>query len=199
MDNNKKLFIGIGNPDEQYTGTRHNVGTDLIQQLADELDIELQMKPKFGASIGQGNSDFWLAQSLSYMNDSGWPVKTIANYYKISPENIWIIHDDFDVQLGMIKESFDSRSAGHNGVESVIRELGTKKFNRIRMGIKPDPRSLTSFASTVAPAGAMVDKTADKTAVKLEKFVLSRFNIQELDKIEDAFEKAKEIIKTKIK
>ncbi|TRZ77940.1 aminoacyl-tRNA hydrolase [bacterium] len=176
MDENKKLFIGIGNPDEHYKGTRHNVGIDVIEQLADELDIELPLKPKFGAAVGQGKTGFFLAQSLSYMNDSGWPVKTIANYYKIPPENIWIIHDDFDVPLGTVKESFDSRSAGHNGVESIIRELGTKKFNRIRVGIK---------------------SSAD-IATSLEKFVLARFGIDEIDKIKEATEQTKKIIKTKI-
>jgi len=177
MDNNKKLFVGIGNPDEQYIETRHNVGNDFIQQLAKELDIELVLKPKFGASIGQGKTGFFLAQSLSYMNDSGWPIKTIMNFYKIPPENLWVIHDDFDVQIGTVKENFDSRSAGHNGIESIIRELGTKKFNRIRVGIKP----------------------AVDVKMPLEKFVLAKFDLEELDQIEHGMKLAKEIIKTKIK
>lgn len=166
--------MGIGNPDEQYKGTRHNVGVDLIQELAKELNVDLLMSPKFGASIGKNDSGFFLAQSLSYMNDSGWPVKTIANFYKIPPENIWIIHDDFDVQIGTVKESFDSRSAGHNGIESIIREIGTKKFNRIRIGIRP----------------------SEEIKIPLEKFVLARFSLEELNKIKQGMDQTKEIIKT---
>ncbi len=172
-----KLFVGIGNPDEQYESTRHNVGIDIIQELAKELNVDLSMSSKFGATIGKHESGFFLARSLSYMNDSGWPIKTIANFYKIPPEKIWVIHDDFDVPIGVVKESFDSRSAGHNGVESIIRELGTKKFNRVRVGIRPNY----------------------EIKVPLEKFVLEKFDLEELDKIHRSIEQAKKIIKTKIK
>jgi len=174
-----KLFIGIGNPSPEYDNTRHNIGKFTISELAQNIEgfkIELKQKPDLSTEIGIFNTESGekviLANSLTYMNDSGWAVRAIANFYKITPENIWVIHDEFDIPLGEIRKSFDSRAAGHNGIKSIIQELGTQKFHRIRIGIKP----LTA------------------TPVPLEKFVLEKFKDDEIELIKKGAIKAQEII-----
>lgn len=171
-----KLFIGIGNPSPEYDGTRHNIGKLIISELAEELGIELKQKTDLSAEIGifesENTEKIILANSLTYMNNSGWAVKAVANFYKIPPENIWVVHDDFDIPLGGIRESFDSSSAGHNGIKSIIRELGTQKFHRIRIGIKPP----------------------EEIKMPLEKFVLEKFQEDEMELLEKGVEEAKKII-----
>lgn len=172
----RKLILGIGNPDKEYGGTRHNIGKKIIGELACEFGISLKEKADFGAEIGliKSGSEIRaiIANSMAYMNESGWTAKAIARFYKISPENIWIIHDDFDIILGSIRESFNSGSAGHNGVKSIIQELGTQKFNRIRVGIKP----------------------TEEIKIPLEEFVLNKFSPEEEELIKKGIEEAKKKI-----
>jgi len=173
------LIIGLGNPGEKYINTRHNVGKMIINKLADDFKVGLKQKPNFSAEleiIKLDKEKNILANSLTFMNDSGWSVRAIAVFYKISPENIWIIHDDFDIQLGEIKESFDSSSAGHNGIKSIIQELGTQKFHRIRVGIKP----------------------TEETQIPLEKFVLEKFKETEIAQLNKAIKKTTALIKNSI-
>lgn len=187
-----KLFIGIGNPDKEYSGTRHNIGKVVISELAEKLGIELKQKPDLSAEIGifenKKSEKIILANSLAYMNDSGWAVKAAAGFYKIAPENIWIIHDDFDIPIGEIRESFNSSSAGHNGVKSIIQELGTQKFHRIRIGINPAPK-----------ADALEQKNSEKIKMPLEKFVLEKFKEEEMELLKKEVEKAKTIMQKIIK
>lgn len=166
------LILGIGNPDEKYKNTRHNAGKRAVSELAEELGAQLKEKPGFGAEICIFEKAI-LANSLNFMNESGQAAKSIAKFYKIAPENIWIIHDDFDILLGDVRESFGASSAGHNGIKSIIQELGTQKFNRIRIGIKPE----------------------NELDFPLENFVLDDFNSGEKELINEGLEKAKEKIK----
>lgn len=174
---NMNLFIGIGNPSPEYDGTRHNIGKFVVSELAQEFNTGLEQKPDLSAEIGifenKNSEKIILANSLTYMNDSRWAVKAIANFYKIPPENIWVIHDEFDIPIGEIKESFNSSSAGHNGIKSIIQELGTQKFHRLRIGIHP----------------------AEETPIPLEKFVLEKFTEDELPQTKKALEEALKKIK----
>jgi len=135
---NKILIFGLGNPGEKYTKTRHNIGKIIIDDLIDKHGGCLVEKSKFNASISEGmlnNKEALFAHSHTYMNESGQAVRAISRYYKIKPENIWIIHDDIDIALGKIKTSKDQGSAGHKGVKSIVSHLGNNEFNRLRVGV----------------------------------------------------------------
>ena len=120
--NNIKLIIGLGNPDSQYADTYHNVGHQAVDFLKN-----------FQFSI----FNFHLLKTDVYMNRSGWFVKEALKKYKVKPENLLIIHDDSDIELGKYKLSFGRGSAGHKGVQNIIAQLKTKNFWRLRVGTRP--------------------------------------------------------------
>lgn len=169
-----KLIVGLGNPGEQYARTRHNVGFRLVDDLAKKLNLEWHLNKKFNALVADGQ-DMLLAKPQTFMNNSGQSVRAIIDYYKLLPKSLGIIakgdqdlndvltiiHDDLDIAIGKYKISTDSRSAGHNGVQSIIDRLKTKKIRRVRIGIKPG---------------------ADNR-IPIEKYVLEAFTAQEKDTI----------------
>ena len=112
------LIVGLGNPGEKYTKTRHNIGFRVIDQLQ-----SLNLKKVI------------LAKPKTFMNLSGKAVKSLITKYKMPTTNLWVIHDDIDLPLGKIRIVKNRGSAGHKGVESIIRELKTKEFIRFRIGI----------------------------------------------------------------
>jgi peptidyl-tRNA hydrolase, PTH1 family len=125
------LIIGLGNPGKKYEGTRHNIGSRVIDELG-SLNLE----------------NIILAKPKTFMNESGKAVKGFIKKYKIKPENLIVIHDDIDIPIGKIKISKDSGAGGHKGVESIIGNIGTKNFIRIRVGIQPKrgkPERVESF------------------------------------------------------
>lgn len=142
-----KLIVGLGNPGEKYEKTRHNLGFMTVEHfLKDFLQVKStswENSPKFKSDIAQiewqpkhGSLEkVILAKPKTYMNNSGLAVRLISDFYKISPRDIWIIHDEIDLPLGALKIRFGGASAGHRGVECVISDLGTDKFWRFRMGI----------------------------------------------------------------
>ena len=129
-----KLIIGLGNPDTKYRATRHNLGATTIKTLIDQLHLTTKHHPKLLASITEHNNIKY-ATLDTYMNESGVAVNLIANYFKIDPSDIYIVHDDLDLAVGEWRQQFDRGPAGHNGIKSIISQLGTQAFHRIRLGI----------------------------------------------------------------
>jgi PTH1 family peptidyl-tRNA hydrolase len=133
-----KLIIGLGNPDQKYQNTRHNLGQSILTKYVQNHYHESFKKNNFLSAqvleIGQGSDKKIFAIPLDYMNSSGIAVQKLSQYYKISPANIYIIHDDLDLEVGDYKVQFDRGPAGHNGIKSIIEYLGTQQFNRIRVG-----------------------------------------------------------------
>ena len=125
-----KLIIGLGNPGQEYINNRHNIGF----QILNELTADFKLEKKFKAEIFKGDN-FILAKPQTFMNNSGQAVKAIKTFFKIKPENIIIVHDDIDLPVGTIRITVGASSGGNNGVESIIKELGTKDFIRIRIGV----------------------------------------------------------------
>ncbi|MDK2949278.1 MAG: peptidyl-tRNA hydrolase, family [Patescibacteria group bacterium] len=128
-----KLIVGLGNYGKKYEKTRHNYGFFVIDEFAKRNNF-----PEFKSSLFSLLSiknDVIIAKPQTYMNNSGKAVKAIADYYKIDPEDIIVVHDDADIEIGKIKEGENRGSAGHNGIKSIIELLGTKNFKRLRMGI----------------------------------------------------------------
>jgi peptidyl-tRNA hydrolase, PTH1 family len=129
------LIVGLGNPGEEYTGTRHNLGFMVLQEYRKKKNFEdWHAEKKFKAEISK-NDQFILAMPQTYMNNSGLAVEAIASYFKIAPEDVIIIHDDLDLQLGRIKIRSDGAAGGHHGVENIMEKLGTDKFIRVKIGI----------------------------------------------------------------
>ena len=143
-----KLIVGLGNPGAKYEKTRHNLGFMVIEGFLKAFTpvnkTVWDNKDKFKSEIAEleWNSrkkktleKIILAKPKTYMNNSGMAVSLLARFYKIAPEDIWIIHDEIDLPLGMMKIRQGGSAAGHRGVESIIESLKTDKFFRFRLGI----------------------------------------------------------------
>ena len=138
--NPPRLIVGLGNPGPEYEATRHNVGFWFVDQLADKLKISLAPQAKFYGRAGRAG-ELWLLQPTTYMNRSGQSVAALANFYKISPAEILVIHDELDLPPGGIRLKQGGGNGGHNGLKDIQAKLGTPDFWRLRLGIG-HPRTL---------------------------------------------------------
>ncbi|PLS15123.1 aminoacyl-tRNA hydrolase [Bacillus sp. M6-12] len=132
-----KIFIGLGNPGKQYEKTRHNIGFEAIDFLADKWNIPLdQAKHKgiYGTGVIKGEKVL-LLKPLTYMNLSGESIAAVLNFYKADVSDIVILYDDLDLPVGKIRLRQKGSAGGHNGIKSTIAHVGTQEFNRIRIGI----------------------------------------------------------------
>jgi len=132
-----KLFVGLGNPGEKYAATRHNAGFWWVDQIAAATNSKLAVDAKFFGFAGKLNptTDSWLIKPTTFMNASGKAVAALANYYKISPAEILVIHDELDLPAGSIKMKFGGGHGGHNGLRDIHAALGTPDYWRLRLGI----------------------------------------------------------------
>ena len=137
------LVAGLGNPGPQYEGTRHNIGFRVVSSLADKYEIEGKVSQKFNAIVGRGSIkgvDTIVVEPLTFMNLSGNSILKILNWYKIEYTNMLVIYDDIDLDLGRFRFKSGGSAGGHNGMKSIIEQLGGKKdFDRFRIGIGPGP------------------------------------------------------------
>ena len=131
------LIVGLGNPEEDYSKTRHNMGFNVINKIAEEFKIEINKK-KFDGLVGEGiinAQKIILLKPQTYMNLSGKSIIQAVNYYKIPIDNICVIYDDIDTDMGKIRIRKKGSAGSHNGMKSVVQELQTEDFARIRIGI----------------------------------------------------------------
>jgi len=171
-----KLIAGLGNPGTKYEKTRHNVGFLAMDFLAENQEWKKSRRANclyIRKDISGQETE--LIKPLAHMNNSGKAVNYIAKKHRIKPEDIIVIHDDIDLLLGEIKVQEGRGSAGHKGVQSIIDQLGTKNFTRIRIGIRP------------VESGEIIET---------EKFVLEKFTSEEKEIIERAIKKAVQTIGT---
>ena len=135
-----KIIIALGNPGQQYANTRHNAGFIIADELQKSLGFsDFEKNSKFDALVCEknlGGEKILLAKPQSFMNNSGQVVKKMLDFFKIPKENLRVLHDVLDIELGAFKISTDSSAAGHNGVQSIIDNLGSQQFKRIRIGIE---------------------------------------------------------------
>lgn len=132
-----KLIVGLGNPGSEYAHTRHNMGFDVIDELARRWGISLwkkEMNAETAAVIKNGEKVL-LVKPLTYMNNSGEAVGALARYYKIAADDIFIICDDLDLPPGKTRIRQKGSAGGHNGMKSLIAHLGTENFTRFRIGV----------------------------------------------------------------
>ncbi|MEI6836127.1 MAG: aminoacyl-tRNA hydrolase [Candidatus Falkowbacteria bacterium] len=164
-----RIIVGLGNPGEQYAKNRHNLGFMALDALLPEA--KWQFSKKFKALIYEANDCIYL-KPQTFMNNSGEAVQAIMSYYGLLPKTLGVfsksdsdlndvltvIHDDIDIEIGKWKIAHDSRSGGNNGINSIINHLKTKKFQRIKIGVKNELL---------------------RTKIPAEKFVLQNFNSEE--------------------
>ncbi len=131
-----RLIVGLGNPEERFAGTRHNLGFLVLDEYRRKHNLgDWDVEKKFKAEVIKVSPDLMLIRPQTYMNNSGMAVSLVANFFKIKPEDIIIVHDELDLLLGKIKIRLGGGVAGHHGVESVMEKLGTDQFMRVRLGI----------------------------------------------------------------
>ena len=138
------LIAGLGNPTREYEKTRHNVGFEAIDILADKAGTTVTEK-KHKALYGKGyigGQKVILAKPQTYMNLSGESIREIADFYKIEPENIIILCDDINLAEGQLRIRLKGSAGGHNGLKNIISHLGTQEFPRIRIGVGEKPRGM---------------------------------------------------------
>lgn len=132
-----KLIVGLGNPGAEYAHTRHNMGFDVVDELASRWGVSVwrEMARAQVATVMQNGEKVFLVKPLTYMNNSGEAVGELARYYKVAPEDIYVICDDLDLPPGKTRIRKKGASGGHNGIKSLISHLGTESFNRFRIGV----------------------------------------------------------------
>lgn len=186
-----KLIVGLGNPGKKYEKTRHNLGFMIVDELARKWtkgEVEWKKSEKFSSYTLNPNpispKDASFAYTLivkpqTFMNGSGQAVKRLSTVYSLqSTEDIWVIHDDVDIQLGKLKIRMGGAAAGHHGVESIINELGTDKFLRFRLGIGHPHRGADA---------------------QVEKYVLREFDINEKTEVKHLIKQTIQAVEVAIK
>ena len=137
MSNETFIIAGLGNPGRKYENTRHNLGFITVDKIAEDNDISVK-KIKFKSLVGEGvigSDKVILMKPQTFMNNSGEALREIVNFYKVPPENLIVIYDDFDIPIGSIRVRKFGSAGTHNGMRSIIRLLGFDNFPRIRIGI----------------------------------------------------------------
>ncbi|HOW95988.1 MAG TPA: aminoacyl-tRNA hydrolase [Mycolicibacterium fallax] len=151
------LVVGLGNPGPNYAKTRHNVGFMVADILAARMSETFRVHKKSGAEAitGRlGGHPVVLAKPRVYMNESGRQVGPLAKFYSVTPANVILIHDELDIDFGRIRLKLGGGEGGHNGLRSVAAALGTKDFQRVRLGIGRPPGRQDPAAFVLSPFGA---------------------------------------------
>ncbi len=147
-----KLIIGLGNPGKEYERTRHNAGFVVIDKLTTDYGLRTTADKRSDAEVAKGKINgkrALLAKPQTFMNNSGMAARALLNFYKLTPANIIVIHDDKDIPLGEFRIQKNRGAAGHNGVQSIIDQLGTKNFTRVRVGVAPQDKTIRDTAEFV--------------------------------------------------
>ncbi len=137
-----KIIAGLGNPDREYAGTRHNIGFDAITAISDKTGISVTEK-KFKALIGKGTicgQKVILMKPQTYMNLSGEAIIEAVNFFKLEPKDVCIVYDDVNLEPGFIRVRERGSAGGHNGIKNIISHLGSENFPRIRIGVGEKPK-----------------------------------------------------------
>lgn len=150
------LIAGLGNPTREYEKTRHNVGFDTIDVLADRINTDVAER-KFKGLYGKGmlgGEKVILLKPQTFMNLSGESVRAAADFYKIPPDHIIVIYDDISLDVGHLRIRTKGSAGGHNGIKNIIAHLGTQEFSRIKIGVggKPPRMDLADYVLSRFPA-----------------------------------------------
>lgn len=182
------LIVGLGNPEKDYANTRHNMGFDVINKIAEKYDIDVT-KTKFKGLYGTGlvnDEKIMLLKPQTFMNLSGESVKEMVDYYKIDLENVIVVYDDMDVEPGTIRIRKSGGPGTHNGMKSVVHYLNSQNFPRIRVGIgKPVDDDFMEYVIGAIPEedklqlSQGIEKAFESIVAILENnidFAMNKFN-----------------------
>ena len=164
------IVVGLGNPDKKYLNTLHNIGFMAIDKVAEKLGVSFNKKGFKGeyllTTIGQ--EKVLLLKPQTYMNLSGESVIEAMNFYKVSPENLIVIYDDLDINIGSLRIRKNGSAGTHNGMRNIVTKIGSTEFPRMRVGIKPenDSRGIIDYVlSDIKKEDKLrFDEVIDKTA-----------------------------------
>ncbi len=179
-----KLIVGLGNPGEKYLWTRHNVGFMALNKFIQKNNprkADWEESTKFHSQILKVGSDLLLAKPQTYMNNSGLAVNALVHFYKVSLIDLIIVHDDLDLLLGRLRIRMGGSAGGHHGVESIISNLGSDQFIRLRIGIGNQSTHLNDQG---------------RKSMDANIFVTEEFQLKEKTEIERVLKKAVSAIDT---
>lgn len=148
-----KLIVGLGNPEPKYDHTRHNIGFEVIDELARVWQISLTNNKRFQALVGEGRiggQTVYLLKPLTYMNRSGQAIRAAIDWYKLDPTSVLVVYDDMDLPLGRLRWRLSGSAGGHNGMKSTISHLGSQTFPRLRLGIGKPLGQVSADAETIS-------------------------------------------------
>ncbi len=148
------LIVGLGNPGAKYAGTRHNIGHDVADELADRLFASFSLHKKTNAFLAEGRSGdrkVIVAKPACFMNLSGGPVSALAKYFSVAPANIVVVHDELELDFGVVKLRRGGGDHGHNGLKSTTKSLGTKDYQRLSVGIGRPPGRMDPASFVLKP------------------------------------------------
>jgi PTH1 family peptidyl-tRNA hydrolase len=192
-----KLLVGLGNPGQEYAETRHNVGFKVTGQLAARHSVKFRSSARWQARTARltgGGHDVLLAEPTTFMNLSGWAVREIVAYYKIALADILVMVDDADLPLGKLRIRMSGSAGGHNGLKSIIQELGSQEFPRLRIGVGRQAGELRHhvLGRFASEERALIETAVRKAADAAEMFVtedirtvMNKFNLAETQSTED--------------
>lgn len=182
------LIVGLGNPDESYQETRHNVGFRFLDVCAKEIkadDFEWQKKLEAKVAAGKfNNQKVILAKPRTYVNNSGLAVEKIKKFYKLKNEQIIVVHDDLDVPFGLTKLTPESGAGGHRGVQSILDHLQTEKVYRLKIGIGNSKLKLARSQPSDQKRKAMISNLVLSNFTPSEKKQLQKIFQEGVTKIE---------------
>jgi len=188
---NMKLIVGLGNPGLEYEETRHNMGFKVIDKILISQNVSLNktgLKGVYGKFSYKGE-DVILLKPLTYMNLSGECVRQVMDYFKISIEDLLVIYDDMDTDIGSIRLRLNGNDGGHNGIKNIIQHLGTNAFKRIRIGIGKD--QFIPVINYVLGKPRKEDKELIENAIEHAKDAALAFTNTPFDKVMSMFNGAK--------
>ena len=162
-----RLVVGLGNPGARYADTRHNIGARVIDGAAARWSVALRQGGDARTGQGRvGSAPVALAVPLSWMNESGPAVASLLARYALSPADLIVLHDDLDLPLGRLRIKLKGGPGGHNGLRSIIAELGTEEFTRVKLGVGRPPEGIDSADYVLAGFLAEERATVDELCVR---------------------------------
>lgn len=173
LESRLRLIVGLGNPGTKYAATRHNVGFRVVERLAADFGIDIN-REKFNAAYGRGRIEdvgVILAKPMAYMNLSGPPVYSLAEFFRISLQAVVIVHDDIDLDYGRLRIKEKGGHGGHNGIRSIMEAFGGGDFARLRIGI---------------------GRSADTDRASVSNYVLDSFQPEEAERLPEIIDRARD-------
>ncbi len=200
MDVEFWLIVGLGNPGSKYEGTRHNVGFEALDALVGRLSkglgtSSISWQNKYDAEscvLPLGDRRIVCAKPLSYMNRSGEPVGRLQRFFKVPFSRLIVIHDELDLNLGVVRLKSGGGEAGHNGLRSIAQVLGSREFYRVRLGIG-HPRDVSAVREN-SDSSSQAVSSGDALSMNVSSWVLSKFNLSESEAVRGMCDKSADAI-----